>query len=273
MVTDHGENYGDNDDSRQSPSSSRNYLDSNLPFESSLRSPHCHSPISPPMHNPTDTSGSSQPASPATPVGDPSTKLSAMQTVQTYLTQETQAIQTHLTTVLPGLIQDEVRTQCSQLAQEISGQISSLRKEVLSPTGDQDDPMSPSIEGEGENEHSSGRGKRSARHSRDKGKKGARRFATEDDKANNGDEPDEDEGGENESTDEMSGGRRKYKKQAIVLRVSNHILALLTNTDRMTVGATTRFPPTERGSGEGGKWFSCFTATSLCPCYPRHTIR
>jgi hypothetical protein len=217
-------NYGDNDDnddSRQLPSPNRKVWQT-PPIASPSETRHDTGDISLPMHNPADTSGSSPPASPATPFGDPSTRLSAMQTVQTYLTQETQAIQTHLTTVLPGLIQKEVHTQCSHLAQEISGQISSLRKEVLRPTGDQDDPMSSSIE-EGENEDSSGRGKRSARHSRDKGKGGARRFAMEGDNANNGDEADEeDEGGENESDDEMSVGRRKYKKQKKALRVSIH---------------------------------------------------
>jgi hypothetical protein len=191
-------------------------------------------PLSPSTHNPADTSTSS-PASPATPtnafpVRDSSTRLTAIQTVQTYLTNEAQAIQSHLTAVLPGLIQGEVRTQCAQLAQEIGAQISSIRKEVFTPTRDQDDPMSPSRE-EGENEDSRGRGKRSARRSGRKGKKKEWGFATESDgetaqvaqQLNDGDEADEeDEGGENESDEEINAGSRKYKKQIQALRVSIH---------------------------------------------------
>jgi hypothetical protein len=125
-----------------------------------------------PTHNLVDTppTNSSSPAPHASPthappaVSDSSTRLSAIQTVETYLNHQTQAIQSHLTAVLPGLIQEEVRTQCAQLAQEIGAQISSIQKEVISPTGpgDQDDPMLPFSE-EVENEGSRGHGKRSAR--------------------------------------------------------------------------------------------------------------
>ena len=153
-----------------------------------------------------------------------------MQTVQSYLTHETRSIQSHLTAVLPGLIQGEVRTQCAQLAQEIGAQITSIRKEVFTPTGDQDDPMSPSRE-EGENEDRRGRDKRSARCGRRKGKRKEGGFATESDnetaqvaqQLNNGNEADEeDKGGENESDEEISAGSQKYKKQIQALRVSIH---------------------------------------------------
>jgi hypothetical protein len=130
-----------------------------------------------------------------------------MQTVQTYLTHQTEAIESRLTTILPGLIQGEVRTQCSQLAQEIGEKISSIWEEFNRHTGDQDDPMLPSVEGE--NRGSSRRGEWSRRnHHRSQ-------------QPNNGDEADEeDEGGENEN--EISGGTRKYKKQVQALRVSVH---------------------------------------------------
>lgn len=164
-----------------------------------------------PTRNPEDmpfTSSSSPLASPAiptnaSPVSDSSTRVSAIQTVQTYLTHQAQAIQSHLTTILPGLIQGEVRTQCTQLAQEIGGQISSIREEFNRHTGDQDDPML-----EVENRGSSRRGEQSRRnHHRSQ-------------QSNNGDEADE----ENESGDEneISGGTRKYKKLVQALRVSIH---------------------------------------------------
>jgi len=189
------------------------------------------------MHNTADTSPTS-PVTPtnASPVRDSSTRLSAIQTVQSYLTQEAQAIQSNLVAVLPGLIQAEVRTHCAQLAQEIGAQISSIREEVIRHTGDQDDPMLPSSE-EGENEDSRGRGKRSARYSRNKGKEKGGRFAMDNDKEaaetrrhhhrsqlpNNGDEADGgDESSENESDEEISAGSRKYKKQMQALRVSIH---------------------------------------------------
>lgn len=181
--------------------------------------PPFHPPINPPTHNPVDTlstNGFSPPASPAhptitLPVSDSSTRLSAIQTVQTYLTSQTHAIQSHLTAVLPGLIQGEVRTQCTQLAQEIGAQILSIREEVNRSSGDQDDPMLPSDDGE--NEGSRGRGKRSTRCSRDKGKGG--RFATHsDNEADNEDEGDDEE--------EISADSRKYKKQIKALRVSVH---------------------------------------------------
>ena len=102
-------------------------------------------PMSPSTHNPEDMSTSS-PASPTTltnssPVRDSSTRRSAIETVQNYLNHEAQAIQLHLTAVLPSLIQREVHAQCAQLAQEIGAQISSIRKEVCTPTDDQDDPI------------------------------------------------------------------------------------------------------------------------------------
>lgn len=181
------------------------------------------------------TPSPSLPASPAIPVRDLSTRLSAIQTVQTYiLTHEAQAIQSHLTAVLPGLIQGEVRTQYAQLAQEIGAQISSIREEVIRSTGDQDDPMSSSNEGDQDSrEH----GKRSSGRSHDKRKGKTWRFATgsgneveetrrqhhRSHQPNNGDEADEeDEGDENESDEGRSAGRRKYKKQIQALRVSTH---------------------------------------------------
>ena len=80
-----------------------------------------------PTHNPGNIpfNGNCSPASPVIPT-DASPRVSAIQTVQTYLTHQAQAIQSHLTTILPGLIQGEVCTQCTQLAQEIGEQISSI---------------------------------------------------------------------------------------------------------------------------------------------------
>jgi hypothetical protein len=185
--------------------------------------------MSPSTHNPEDMSTSS-PASPTTltnssPIRDSSTRPSAIETVQNYLNHEAQAIQLHLTAVLPSLIQGEVRAQCAQLAQEIGAQISSIRKEVCTPTDDQDDPILLSQE-EGENKDSRGHGKRSARYSRRKGKR--KEFATDSDNetaqvAKQLDDTDEeDEGGENESDDEINAGNRKYKKQIRALRVRIH---------------------------------------------------
>ena len=190
------------------------------------------SPTADAPYNPPSTSSSS-PASPATPtnaspVNDLSTRLPAIQTVQTYLTHQAEAVQSHLIAVLPGLVQEEVRLQCVQLAQEIGAQISSIREELIRPIGDQDDPMLSSSE-EGQNEGSRGRAKRS---SHDKGKDKGRKFAMESDneaawthrhhqrpqQPNNGDEADdEDEGGDDE--EETSAGIRKYKKQIQALRV------------------------------------------------------
>jgi hypothetical protein len=191
-------------------------------------------PINPPI-NPADmpSTSSSSPASPAiptnaSPVNDSSTRLPAIQTVQTYLTHQAEAVQSHLIAVLPGLVQEEVRLRCVQLAQEIGAQISSIREELIRPIGDQDDPMLSSSE-EGENEGSRGRAKQS---SHDKGKEKGRKFAMESDneaacthrhhqrpqQPNNGDEADdEDEGGDDE--EETSAGIRKYKKQIQALRV------------------------------------------------------
>jgi hypothetical protein len=190
---------------------------------------------SPSLINPPDTSSSSPPASPtnASPIRDSSARLSAIQTVQSYLNHEAEAIRSHLTTVLPELIQGEVRTQCNQLAQEIGAQIQSIREEIIRPTGDQDDPMLPSSE-EGENGDSRGRGKRSARRSRNKGKgketesdneaAEIQRHLHHSQESNNGDEADEeDEGGENDEEEiSVTVGTRKYNKKIHVLRVSIH---------------------------------------------------
>jgi len=129
-------------------------------------------PINLPMHNladmpSTNRSSSASPATP-TPISNSPTRLSAIQTVQTYLTHQAQTIQLHLTAVLTGLIQEEVCTQCAQLAQEISAYISSIWEEVIRPTGDQDDPMLPSSEEEGVNKDSRGCSKQSARSSYNK---------------------------------------------------------------------------------------------------------
>ena len=208
--------------------------------------PIIHPPINLPTHNPADT----------TSVSDSSTRLSAIQTVQTYLTQQAQEIRSHLTAVLSSLVQGEVCTQCTQLAQEIGAQISSIREEVIRPTGDQDEPMLSSSE---ENEGSRRRGKQSLRHNK---------------QPNDRDEADkEDEGGDNESDEEeISPGSRKYQKQLQVLRVSIHYYLLQQILIEVTVGATPSFPPTERCGGEGGKRSSCFTLASLCPCYPCQAI-
>ena len=108
-------------------------------------------------------------------------RVSAIETVQTYLTHQAQAIQSHLITILPGLIQGEVRTQYSQLARQIGNQITSIREEFE----------------EGERVHHRSQ------------------------QPNNRDEGDEDEGAENEDIEnEISGCTRKYKKQVQALRVS-----------------------------------------------------
>ena len=122
-----------------------------------------------PADMPSTTSTSTSPATPtnASPVSDSSTRLSAIQTVQNYLTCQAQAIQLHLTVVLPGLVQGEVCTQCAQLAQEIGAQISLIQEELIRPTGDQDDPMLSSSE---ENKGGRGHGKQPLRHSCNKGK-------------------------------------------------------------------------------------------------------
>jgi hypothetical protein len=257
MIIDHSllgpeDNSSDRDDSRRhspSPIVSSFSVDNRyilsrtpqgfLPFNSG---PPPTEPAQPgPVSGPTDspTTVDSSPASPATltnasPIRDSSTRLSAIQTVQSYLNHEAEAIRSHLTDVLPGLIRGEVRTQCTQLAQEIGVQIQSIREELIRPTGDQDDPMLPSSE-EGENRDSRGRGKRSARCRRDKGK--GKGTESDDEAAeiqmqlhhsqesNNGDEADqEDEGSENESEEEISVtvGTGKYKKKIYLLRVSIH---------------------------------------------------
>src|ERR1700678_3288016 len=84
-------------------------------------------PLSPMVDPSLSSSSTALPATPtnASPVGDLSTTLSAIQTV--------------LTAVLPGLIQGEVRIQCTKLAQDIGAQISSIQEEVNRPPGDQDD--------------------------------------------------------------------------------------------------------------------------------------
>ena len=161
-----------------------------------------------------------EPAQPGPPVRDPA--ISPIQTIQTYLTHQAQTVQSNLTAILPGLIQEEVRIQCAQVAKTIDTQISSLREEVVGPTGDPDDPMLPSGE-EGENEGSRGHGKRSARHSYNKRKGKEVRFAAESDsevdEANEDDEGGESEGDEG---DEGIRGSRKHKKKIPALRVSNY---------------------------------------------------
>jgi hypothetical protein len=113
-------------------------------------------------------------------VSDSSTKSSAIQTVQTYLTHQAQMIQLHLTAILPGLIQGEVCIQCTQLVQKIGTQISLIREEAFRPAGDQDDLMLPTCE-EGENEGSRGRGKWFAKRSYNKKKKKEVKLAIEND--------------------------------------------------------------------------------------------
>lgn len=152
-----------------------------------------------------------EPPQPGPPVHDPA--VSPIQTVQTYLTQ---MIQSNLTAILPGLVQGEVRMQCAQIAQQIGTQISSIREEVIRPTGDPDDPMLPSCEEDkGENEGSRGRGKRSARRSYNKRTGKEVRFGSDSDsEANEADEDDEGDEG-------ISRGQ-KYKKKPQALRVSNY---------------------------------------------------
>jgi len=186
-------------------------------------------PINLPMHNLADMpftnrSSSASPATP-TPIRNSPTRLSAIQTVQTYLTHQAQTIQLHLTAVLPGLIQEQVCTQCAQLAQEISAHISSIWEEVIRPTGDQDDPMLPSSE-EGVNKGSRGCSKQSARSSYNKEKGKEVRFTMESDneaaetcghhhpsqQPNNENEADgRDKDSENEGDEEISTGSWKYK--------------------------------------------------------------
>ena len=90
--------------------------------------------IDAPAQNPADTSSSSPSASPTptngSPIRDSSARLSAIQTVQSYFNHEAEAIRSHLTAVLPGLIRGEVRTQCTQLSQEIGAQIGSIPLEI-----------------------------------------------------------------------------------------------------------------------------------------------
>jgi hypothetical protein len=122
------------------------------------------------------------------PISDSSTKSSAIQTVQTYLTHQAQMIQSDLTAILPGLIQGEVYIQCAQLAQEISTQISLIQEKAFRPTGDQADLMLPFCE-ENENAGSRGHGKQFAKHSYNQKKRKEVKFATESN--SKGDEPDD----------------------------------------------------------------------------------
>lgn len=246
MIIDNYLGSGDTGDNDQPPSPNRSDSPSSqilgrtpqgpLPFNSGAP-PSSSSP--PPPHSPATPPSLATPPSPATPtdalsISDPSTGSSAIQTIQTYLASQAQAIQSHLTGVLPGLIQGEVRIQCTQLAQEIGAQISSIREEVNRPFENQDDLMLTFID-EGQTEGSRGRDKRSTRCSRDKGG----RFATESDneaaessrhhhhsqQPNNGDEADNEEEGESDE-EEISAGSRKYRKQLQALRVSVTITAL-----------------------------------------------
>jgi hypothetical protein len=147
--------------------------------------------------------------------------LSAIQTVQTYLTHQAQTIQSHLTTILPSLIQGEVRIQCAQLAQEIGAQISSIREEVIL-TGDQDDPMLPFRE-EDVNGARRGHRKRFTRHSYNKGKGKEVESGGESDEDNSKmDEADEGDESSGSEGDEGGTGGQKYKKQKQALRVSNY---------------------------------------------------
>ena len=111
----------------------------------------------PPVHDPIVSLDSYATPIDSFPISDSSTKSSAIQTVQSYLTHQAQTIQSHLTAILPGLIQGEVHIQCAQLVQEIGTQISLIWEEAFRPAGDQDDPMLPSCE-EGENKGSRGHG-------------------------------------------------------------------------------------------------------------------
>ena len=102
--------------------------------------------LGPPVHDPIVFLDSSATPIDSFPISNSSTKLSAIQTVQSYLTHQAQMIQSHLTAILPGLIQGEVCIQCTQLVQEIGTQISSIWEEAFRSAGDQDDPMLPSCE-------------------------------------------------------------------------------------------------------------------------------
>ena len=233
MIIDHRhldslENSSHSDNSRrQSPTPNQSYSSVEPPVPGPTISPTAvDAPINLPMHNPADMGSifSSSPALPVTPtdaspISDSSTRLSAIQTVQTYLSHQTQTIQSHLTAVLPGLIQGEVRIQCGQLAQEIGAQISSIQEEVINPIEDQDDPMLPSSEGENEGS------RRCTSYSKKGGKGGmTHRHSPQ---SNNGDE-----GSEKETDEEgISSGSRKYKKQIQALRVSICFLLFIVNTD------------------------------------------
>ena len=162
-------------------------------------------------------------------VSGSSTKLSAIQTVQSYLTHQAKMIQLHLTAILPGLIQGEVCIQCTQLVQKIGTQISSIQEEAFRPAGDQDDLMLPSCE-EGENEGSRGCGNEFTKHSYNKKKGKEVKFATEsdsegdeldDNKADNADKDDESSG--NEGNEGARRGSQKYKKKTQALRVSDFL--------------------------------------------------
>jgi hypothetical protein len=170
-----------------------------------------------------------EPTQPGLPVHGPT--VSSIQTIQTFLTQ---TIQSNLTAILPGLIQGEVRIQCAQLAQEIGTQISSIRDEVIRPTGDPDDPMLPSCE-EGEIEGSRGRDKQSTRRSYNKRKGKQVRLGKESDgetegsgsegDEGNGSEGDEGNGSEGNEGNEGNEGIGKKCKKIQALRVSKHSCA------------------------------------------------
>ena len=180
----------------------------------------------PPVRDPIVSLDSSGTPIDSFPISDSSTKLLAIQTVQSYLTHQAQTIQSHLTAILPILIQGEVCIQCAQLAQEIGTQMSSIWEEAFRPAGDQDDPMLPSCE-EGENEGSRGHGNWFAKRSYNKKKGKEVKFATE--SHGKGDEPDDNEADDVDEDDESSGnegnegastGSWKYKKKIQALRVS-----------------------------------------------------
>ena len=228
MIIDHsqvdpGDNASDRNDSRG---------DSLSPIESSLVDEGPDSTVSPTavdaaFHTPTTPTTLTNPS----PIIDSSTRSSTLQTVQSYLNHE---LLSHLTSILPGLVQGEVRAQCAQLGQVISDQIESLRAEAIRPTGDQDDPMLPS----GEDEDSRGRGKRSARSNKGKGKEKETESDNEAEEirfhlSQQGDEADvEDIDGESENDKETSVGTRKYTKNIFILRVSILSFSPITNTDR-----------------------------------------
>ena len=123
---------------------------------------------------------------------------------KSYLTHQAQTIQSHLTAILPGLIQAEVRIQCAQLAQEIGTQISLIWEEAFRPAGDQNDPMLPSCE-EGENEGSRGHGNWFAKRSYNEKKGKEVKFATESD--SKGDKPDDNKADDADEDDESSGNK------------------------------------------------------------------